>query len=150
VAWHIERELAPSARSSAAARVFTADWLGGVLDPVAQDTNRAVGEATLIVSELVTNAVQAHTCELRLVLSLEPSDPAVLTISVEDDAPGTPELSSGPLTRSRGRGLLLVDALAKRWGTQWSPPGLKSVWAELTIDAQRPWPGLGRPCAVSS
>jgi anti-sigma regulatory factor (Ser/Thr protein kinase) len=148
VAWHIERDLTPSARSSAAARVLTADWLGEVLDPAAQDTRRAVGEATLIVSELVTNAVQARTHELRLQLTLEPRDPAVLTIAVEDDAPGTPELSTGPLTRPRGRGLLLVDALAARWGTRWAPPGFKSVWAELMIDARRPWPNQ-QPCAVS-
>jgi anti-sigma regulatory factor (Ser/Thr protein kinase) len=148
VAWHIERELPPSARSSAAARVLTADWLGEVLDPAAQDTERAVGEATLIVSELVTNAVQAHSHELRLSLSLEPEDPLLLTISVEDDAPGTPELTTGPVTRSRGRGLLLVDALAQRWGTRWSP-GCKAVWAELTIGAKRPWPGQQSACGVS-
>jgi two-component sensor histidine kinase len=139
VGWHIERNLPPSARSSAAARSLTADWLGELLDPAAQDTERAVDEATLIVSELVTNAIQANTHELRLLLSLEPSDPPLLMIAVEDDAPGTPQLGDGSLTRSRGRGLLLVDALARRWGTR-STPESKAVWAELAIQTYRPWP----------
>jgi hypothetical protein len=68
----------------------------------------------------------------------------MLTISVEDDAPGTPEVTTGELTRTRGRGLLLVDALAQRWGTRWAPAGFKSVWAELPINANQPLPGRPR------
>ena len=145
--WHIERELAPSARSSATARTLTADWLGGLLDPIAQDASRAVGEATLIVSELVTNAVQANSHAIGLSLTLEPNDPVILTIAVEDDAPGTPALTTGPLTRTHGRGLLLVDALSRRWGTR-PQPHTKSVWAELTIVANRPWPSF-RPAGLT-
>jgi two-component sensor histidine kinase len=140
--WQIERQLTPSLQTSAAARNLTAGWLGEVLDDTTEDTARAVDEATLIVSELVTNAVQAHTQELRLSLRVELNDPSMLTIAVADDAPGEPTLSSGPLTRTHGRGLLLVDALAQRWGTKWADE-YKSVWAELTIPAARPWPETG-------
>ncbi len=140
--WQIERQLTPSLQTSATARNLTAGWLGEVLDSSTQDTSRAVGEATLIVSELVTNAVQAQTQELRLSLCVQPNDPSMLTISVADDAPGEPLLTSGPLTRTHGRGLLLVDALAERWGTNWADE-YKSVWAELTIPPARPWPGTG-------
>jgi two-component sensor histidine kinase len=140
--WQIERQLTPSSQTSATARNLTAGWLGEVLDATTDDTTRAVDEATLIVSELVTNAVQAQTQELRLSLRVEPNDPSMLTIAVADDAPGEPTLTSGPLTRTHGRGLLLVDALARRWGTIWADE-YKSVWAELTIPAARPWPATG-------
>ena len=140
--WQIERQLSPSLRTSATARDFTAGWLGEVLDASTQDTGRAVGEATLIVSELVTNAVQAHTQDLRLSLSVEVNDPSVLTIAVADNAPGEPTLTAGPLTRTRGRGLVLVDALAARWGTRWTDD-YKSVWAELAIPPARGWAGTG-------
>lgn len=138
--WQIERQLTPTLQTSATARKLTAGWLSEVLDHTTEDTSRAVDEATLIVSELVTNAVQAQPQELRLSLCVEPNDPSMLTIAVADDAPGEPMLTAGPLTRTHGRGLLLVDALARRWGTKWGDQ-YKSVWAELTIPAARPWPG---------
>jgi hypothetical protein len=33
-----------------------------------------------------------------------------------------------------GRGLLLVEALANRWGTELGPVPRKTVWAELDLD----------------
>lgn len=41
-----------------------------------------------------------------------------------------------------GRGLVLVDALADRWGWAPGPPPRKTVWAELDLA-----PEPGRPCS---
>lgn len=44
------------------------------------------------------------------------------------------EPATGP-TRTGGRGLLLVEALADRWGCAPRPDGPgKTVWAEYTVD----------------
>jgi two-component sensor histidine kinase len=115
---------------------MAAGWLGQVLDPAVDGMPRAVDDATLIVSELVTNAVEAHSHALHLSLSVDETDPRVLTIAVEDDAPGEPTIQSGPLARPRGRGLQLVDALATGWGTEHEATH-KSVWAKLSIPAPR-------------
>ena len=37
-----------------------------------------------------------------------------------------------------GRGLLLVTALAGRWGVEPYPPGGKTVWAECTRETPDP------------
>ena len=87
--------------------------------------------ATLLTSELVTNAVQHGRGPVELLLS-EDSDR--LHIEVGDSlagglphAPGRP-----PDIRQSGRGLLIVDQLADRWGfrPRNDPPG-KVVWFEL-------------------
>ena len=85
--------------------------------------------AELCLSELVTNAVM-HTqagCGVRLLL-----DQGVLTTTVRDY--GTPdatpvEQADDPL-QTHGRGLLLVDALARRWGSELDSVGT-TVWFVL-------------------
>ncbi len=89
-----------------------------------------VEEATLCLSELVTNAI-IHTdagCELRVVL-----DCGVLTTTVRDGGSSVVvDLSSvtvDPLA-VHGRGLQLVDALSTRWGSELDAVGL-TVWFVL-------------------
>ena len=43
-----------------------------------------------------------------------------------------------------GRGLLLVDALADRWGTEPRPPSGKTVWAQINQHGERPEAVSGR------
>jgi anti-sigma regulatory factor (Ser/Thr protein kinase) len=85
--------------------------------------------AVLCLSELVTNAmVHAHTdCVVRVLL-----EEGVLTTTVRDG--GSPDAASAgppeePL-RVHGRGLLLVDALASRWGSELDTVGT-TVWFVL-------------------
>jgi anti-sigma regulatory factor (Ser/Thr protein kinase) len=90
----------------------------------------------LVVAELATNAV-THGCVkgrgFRLSLSVEPS--GTLRIEVADprgDRRPLPRRIAAPDDEG-GRGLLLVDALAARWGSEpWSPSG-KVVWAEIAL-----------------
>ena len=85
-------------------------------------------DATLLVSELVTNAVKYG-----------PEDEAIeLTIAADDQHVRftVHDLGRGPLPEMRdaddptpgGHGLRLVDALAERWGTE---RGSTRVWFEL-------------------
>lgn len=89
-------------------------------------------DAQLLVSELVTNAVEHAASAPVLTLSV---DPQRLRVEVADDDP-TPPVRRDPLPGElRGRGLLLLDRLADRWGSSPTAGG-KYVWFELrrTLD----------------
>ncbi|WP_228388893.1 ATP-binding protein [Streptomyces jumonjinensis] len=86
-----------------------------------------MAEALLVVSELVTNAVQHgdgtvqlrvehHVCELR--------------IAVTDNSPQMPVLREASDDDEGGRGLLLVDAIAEKWGTTGDG---RTVWCSLAL-----------------
>lgn len=90
-----------------------------------------VDEASVIVSELVTNA-QRVSPDSQVVLHVSVVG-ELMRIEVVDGAatlPPSPRPAS--LDAENGRGLILVAALAHRWGT--SPHRLgKCVWAELPV-----------------
>lgn len=95
----------------------------------------SVGEAELVVSELGTNALR-HTPsgqaggEVRVTVTIKPG---WVRISVTDQ--GTRAWNRTPTTpeddEETGRGLLLVDFLADRFGQETEPEG-QTMWAELT------------------
>jgi anti-sigma regulatory factor (Ser/Thr protein kinase) len=90
----------------------------------------------LLVSELVTNAVQATQ---RLALDVPASVCLRLTdrghhilIEVADTSPSGPDPQDPEADADCGRGLVLVDTLAAEWGTyELETPG-KVVWAKVT------------------
>ena len=86
--------------------------------------------AVLLVSELVTNAIR-HTGPdaARTVLRLEYGD-GWLRIEVHDTSPHAPRPRTPDWLDESGFGLMLVDALAAKWGVQQTAQG-KAVWAEL-------------------
>ncbi|MDP9793642.1 anti-anti-sigma regulatory factor [Catenuloplanes nepalensis] len=87
--------------------------------------------AALIAGELVTNAiVHARTmADLRVSLGRR-----FLLVVVRDGSLATPHLDSGPADApATGRGLRLVEAIARRWGFLPAPGG-KVVWAGLPVD----------------
>ncbi|MGP3952627.1 ATP-binding protein [Streptomyces sp. 7N604] len=99
--------------------------------------------AALLVAELAANAVRHGRVpgrDFRLCLTLvtgpDRPDPAVLRIDVSD-ARGekVPVRGGGEAEPGAecGRGLLLVDALATRWGTEPRDPVGKTVWAEVPL-----------------
>ncbi|MGW0533293.1 SpoIIE family protein phosphatase [Streptomyces sp. NPDC003032] len=85
--------------------------------------------AELLVSELVTNVVR-HSRSSRLDLRLVRS--GVLLCEVEDDDHTLPTLLSAGPADEFGRGLRVVSALAKEWGTSRTNSG-KTVWSELAL-----------------
>ncbi|MCX4904157.1 SpoIIE family protein phosphatase [Streptomyces sp. NBC_00878] len=91
--------------------------------------NSLVDNAELMVSELVTNAVRhshSRPIELRLVRG------ETLVCEVDDDDHTLPTLLSARRLDEFGRGMRVVSALAREWGTSRTSSG-KTVWFELTI-----------------
>ncbi|MFF3646608.1 SpoIIE family protein phosphatase [Streptomyces sp. NPDC002564] len=88
-----------------------------------------VDAAELLVSELVTNVVR-HSRSSRIDLRLVRS--GVLACEVEDDDQTLPTLLSAGPADEFGRGLRVVSALAKEWGTSRTRTG-KTVWFELPL-----------------
>jgi anti-sigma regulatory factor (Ser/Thr protein kinase) len=94
--------------------------------------------ALLVLSELVTNAVQASgkgTGRDRqiITLTLQLTDTS-LRMEVWDANPALPALRKADLLSDHGRGLLLVDAIGDAWGHR-AADGGKMVWCEVAIPA---------------
>lgn len=89
-----------------------------------------IDDATLIVSELVTNATRhGHSaCRLRLQVSDER-----VTVEVYDDSPGRPHTRSLTADSEGGRGLAMVRCLAQRFDVAPVSGGGKRVRAVLAI-----------------
>ncbi|MET7458704.1 ATP-binding protein [Streptomyces sp. NPDC005574] len=92
----------------------------------------------LLVSELVANAVR-HADGPRIRVHVDRPAPAVLLLAVVDHAPARlPQLRTPGPDDVSGRGLLLLDEVADRWGHDAaggaaSRPRTKRVWAELRV-----------------
>jgi anti-sigma regulatory factor (Ser/Thr protein kinase) len=84
-------------------------------------------EVTLIVSELASNAVRHAETPFTVALQC---DGAIVRVEVSDGATALPVLQRPPVDAITGRGLLIVEALATRWGVEPNPSG-KTVWFEL-------------------
>ncbi|WP_256104225.1 ATP-binding protein [Streptomyces sp. ODS05-4] len=90
----------------------------------------ATETGTLLISEIVTNAVRhGRSHSIRVIVELPRPDR--LRIAAVDRSRHTPEVRIVGPDSVGGRGLLLVDALSDRWGTDLLPWG-KRVWAEIT------------------
>ncbi|MFE2377561.1 ATP-binding protein [Streptomyces sp. NPDC059398] len=110
-------------RSVRAAREFTrsalTDW---------EAAGRA-DEVLLCVSELATNAVLHGVPPGRgYRLQLRSYGDGLLRVEVHDSGDGVPRIAA--VADETGRGLLLVEALADRWGVSSRSPG-KTVWCEF-------------------
>ena len=91
-----------------------------------------VHDAATVVSELAANAVTHAGSPFRV--SITRADAAV-KIAVEDLSSDPPVLDR-PGGASAGGGLMLVDALCRRWGVEAGPHG-KRVWGEIACPAER-------------
>ncbi|MFC5957194.1 ATP-binding protein [Streptomyces pratens] len=100
-------------------RVALAVW---GLDDLADD-------GALIVSELVSNAVR-HARRESIRLTVDRPGAARVRIGVVDFSRVPPAVKEPDDEGEGGRGLVLVNELAVRWGTELLPWG-KRVWAEL-------------------
>jgi anti-sigma regulatory factor (Ser/Thr protein kinase) len=94
-------------------------------------------DATLVLSELVTNAL-IHTDSAQITCHFH-TTARTLYLAVTDHGnasttPHLPDHTNHPETPEHGRGLLLVDTLAHTWGTTSHPHDGHTVWALLTAD----------------
>ena len=86
-----------------------------------------VDTATLLVSELVTNAIRHADSEVEVAVRLLPE---ALRVEVGDTGQGTPTVVEAAPDAEQGRGLALVEALAAAWGVEPEGNG-KIVWFEI-------------------
>jgi anti-sigma regulatory factor (Ser/Thr protein kinase) len=107
----------PAARRFASQALIHQGAHGEVLD-----------KTQLLVTELTTNAVVHAHSPIRL--SVMPS-PDCVRVEVRDDDPTPLDHPDKPAPDAEGgRGLWLVDALARRWGVNGNERG-KTVWFEV-------------------
>ncbi|MEU5522583.1 ATP-binding protein [Streptomyces sp. NPDC047860] len=88
--------------------------------------------AELLVAELAANAVthgRVPGRDFRLLLYVVGGTLRIEVTDTRGDRLPCPQHSADDA--ESGRGLLLVDALADRWGVIPGPPPLKTVWAEV-------------------
>ncbi|POX56326.1 serine/threonine protein phosphatase [Streptomyces sp. Ru71] len=82
----------------------------------------------LVVSELVGNALRYGRGPGRLRLMRAER----LCVEVSDTGPDLPQIQHAPLSAEGGRGLQLINAVCRRWGSCRTPTG-KIVWAEQDL-----------------
>ncbi|WP_406725727.1 SpoIIE family protein phosphatase [Streptomyces sp. GD-15H] len=114
--WFLEPEDAAPGRARRLARRALSRW----------GMEELTDSVELLVSEVVTNAVRyaSRPVTLRLLRT------DVLRCEVGDDVPQLPRLRQARATDEGGRGLYLVNRLARRWGATRLSTG-KVVWFEL-------------------
>ncbi|MDX3456927.1 ATP-binding protein [Streptomyces sp. ME02-8801-2C] len=124
----VEYDPRPSAAREARAEIRKQleEWglagRGDLTDPA----DELLDVAELLVSELVTNAVLHAASPFRLTVW---AAHGVLRCEVTDTGRRTPQVRCAGVAES-GRGMFLVDALARRWGCHQEGSG-KTVWFEL-------------------
>jgi anti-sigma regulatory factor (Ser/Thr protein kinase) len=96
-----------------ALRTWALDGLGEVVE--------------LLTGELVSNVVRHVDAPMTVRAIVGPSCVRVEVIDPSPDPPVAPQVD---LLAQRGRGLMLLDALASRWGTELTSSG-KTVWFEV-------------------
>ncbi|MGW5433895.1 ATP-binding protein [Streptomyces sp. NPDC004059] len=91
-----------------------------------------VDDVTLIVSELVTNAI-VHSGGTQVTFTMTIND-GVLDLTVHDEMPGGPTAHDADHDAERGRGLFLVHFLAEEHGGKWgtSEEGA-TIWCRLPL-----------------
>ncbi|MFE1382729.1 SpoIIE family protein phosphatase [Streptomyces sp. NPDC058740] len=114
--WFLEPEDAAPGRARRLARRALQRW----------DLEELSDSVELLISEVVTNAVRY--AERPVTLRLLRTD--VLRCEVGDDSPQLPRQRRARDTDEGGRGLFLVNRLARRWGATRLSGG-KVVWFEL-------------------
>ncbi|MEU0230224.1 MULTISPECIES: ATP-binding SpoIIE family protein phosphatase [unclassified Streptomyces] len=114
--WFLDPEDAAPGRARRLARRALARW----------DLEELTDSVELLISEVVTNAVRY--AERPVTLRLLRTD--VLRCEVGDDSPQLPRQRRARETDEGGRGLFLVNRLARRWGATRLSGG-KVVWFEL-------------------
>jgi anti-sigma regulatory factor (Ser/Thr protein kinase) len=92
--------------------------------------DEVIDDASLLTSELLSNAIQHGTGTVELRVEAEDG---LLHVAVHDQSDQTPVVNHAGPTSPRGRGLWIVQSIAHDWGTEpaGEEPG-ETVWFELS------------------
>lgn len=121
--WEESIRLPAEPSSAAAARTFVRDMLRRSNHTSLEDA------ALLCVTELVAN-VSVHTDSSECMVTVKDSDEDVV-IEVTDEALEVPAVEPLSDESEHGRGLRIVEALARDWGVLRHSDSGKSVWLQL-------------------
>ena len=84
----------------------------------------------LVISELDANAVRHARTQYRVEIALEGS---TVVVGVQDGSPALPQKRTPRPGDGGGRGLLIIESIARRWGVRPIDGDGKTVWAELAL-----------------
>jgi anti-sigma regulatory factor (Ser/Thr protein kinase) len=121
--------LAGTPLSVSASRTFVTNQLAAWGVTPHDNAHDRVADITLVTSELAANATKFGSQDIEISLVAHGDH---VEISVTDDNPQPARLQQPGPDAPGGRGLLLVDALAERWGQRHQDNG-KTVWAHLAL-----------------
>jgi anti-sigma regulatory factor (Ser/Thr protein kinase) len=116
-----QRRLRGDAASVPAGRRFAADIL------TAWHQHPLIDDACLLLDEVITNAVQHTVGDIVVRIQLA----ARLRVEVHDSSARSPDKRPIDADSEMGRGLHIVDQLARAWGHHPLPTAGKVVWFEL-------------------
>ncbi|MGW6518531.1 ATP-binding protein [Streptomyces sp. NPDC054962] len=119
--------LTAEAQAPSQARTHARRVLAEAVPPIKPEQ---VDDVCLIVSELVTNAYRYGTEPDDSVLVAVEAGPDQVRVEVHDPRRRPPHVRTESGERARGRGLHIVEALARNWGVDSRPFG-KIVWVEV-------------------
>lgn len=120
VTWHLPEELGSCGVARRRLRELLAEWqLTDVLD-----------EVELLTTELITNAILHARSAVDIAVRRRPG---AVRVEVSDQGEGALEVAEADLGDTHGRGLLLVEAMARSWGTAMNGD-TKTVWFEVGTD----------------
>jgi anti-sigma regulatory factor (Ser/Thr protein kinase) len=124
------RELPLTTESVPVARRFLRDLM------IDSNTVADLDIATLLVTEIVTNAVLHALAPMTLCVEI---DTDLVRVEVRDGSQLPPRVHAFSATAATGRGLRLLEDLAARWGVRPEPGGGKVVWFEVGESSESVW-----------
>ena len=136
-----EERLPCAPLSVSASRAFVTNQLAAWGVTAQDNAHGRVADITLVASELAGNATKFCSQEIEISLVAHRDN---VQVAVTDDNPQPARLQQPDPNTPGGRGLLLIDALAERWGQHRHDNG-KTVWARLALP---PGSALGHGCTL--
>jgi signal transduction histidine kinase len=94
-----------------------------------------ISDIELVADELITNSLVHTDSGATLTVELLGDARPRVRLEIQDSSSEWPRRRAPGETATSGRGLLLVDALAERWGVQPLGSG-KSVWCEFPLPSR--------------
>jgi anti-sigma regulatory factor (Ser/Thr protein kinase) len=122
------QRLQGTATSPGLARRYVSSRLSELL-PVTESTEEFVARATLVVSELVTNAVNAGGSAIDVALSVHRD---LVRLTVSDDAAGRAVVLTPSESDDHGRGLIMMQGVSPEWGVDYRE-GHKDIWVDMPL-----------------